>query len=217
VRRTLATWAAADVASQCSSPPAGEGDRRPHADLDAVAALRREETAAAAAVLGISEVHHLDQRRRRPRTTPASCAARSSACVREFRPRSCSAPTRPRCSSAPATSTTATTDHRLRHPRTPSPPPPRTRTTFPEHRADGLECTQVRRVYLSAAPSTPTRGRHRSAVARAQDRAAAFCHGSQLTETGEWFREFLPAVRRGGRTRRRGPLRRGVPVLDLAG
>ena len=45
---------------------------------------------------------------------------------------------------------------------------------------------------------------------------ALFCHASQLTETGEWFREFLREQRRASRPRGAGvPLRRGVPPPRL--
>lgn len=60
---------------------------------------------------------------------------------------------------------------------------------FPEHLESGLDVHHVRAVYLSGTLE-PNCWIDITATLERKI-AALFCHASQLTETGEWFREFL--------------------------
>jgi LmbE family N-acetylglucosaminyl deacetylase len=60
---------------------------------------------------------------------------------------------------------------------------------FPEHLAAGLEVHHVRAVYLTGTLEPNCAVDITDTLERKID--ALFCHASQLTETGEWFREFL--------------------------
>jgi LmbE family N-acetylglucosaminyl deacetylase len=60
---------------------------------------------------------------------------------------------------------------------------------FPEHRAEGIETHHVRAVYLSGTLEPNCWVDITETLERKID--ALFSHESQLTETGDWFREFL--------------------------
>jgi LmbE family N-acetylglucosaminyl deacetylase len=60
---------------------------------------------------------------------------------------------------------------------------------FPEQLAEGLTVHQVRAVYLSGTLEPNCWVDITETLERKID--ALFCHASQLTDTGEWFREFL--------------------------
>ena len=60
---------------------------------------------------------------------------------------------------------------------------------FPEQVAEGLAVHQVRAVYLSGTLEPNCWVDISDVLERKVD--ALFCHASQLTQTGEWFREFL--------------------------
>ena len=80
---------------------------------------------------------------------------------------------------------------------------------FPEQLAAGLTIHSVSAVYLSGTLEPNCWVDIGDDIETKID--ALFCHGSQLTETGEWFREFLrERAEEGGRSRRR-PLRRRLP------
>ena len=152
-------------------------------------ALRVEETAAAARVLGLAGTHHLDH----PDGELADDRALRRELVRVVRdasgPTSCCAPTRPRCSSATATSTTATTASPAGRRSTRSRPRPGNPHYFPELRAEGLDVHRSRAVYLSGTLEPNVWVDIRDTLERKIE--ALFCHASQLVETGDWFREFL--------------------------
>ena len=60
---------------------------------------------------------------------------------------------------------------------------------FPEHLESGLDVHHVRAVYLSGTLEPNCWIDITATLERKIE--ALFCHASQLTETGEWFREFL--------------------------
>ena len=60
---------------------------------------------------------------------------------------------------------------------------------FADHLAEGLEVHHVQAVYLSGTLQPNTWVDISDTLERKID--ALFCHASQLTETGEWFRQFL--------------------------
>jgi LmbE family N-acetylglucosaminyl deacetylase len=60
---------------------------------------------------------------------------------------------------------------------------------FADHLAEGLDVHHVQTVYLSGTLEPNTWVDISDTLERKID--ALFCHASQLTETGEWFRQFL--------------------------
>ncbi|MBM3660889.1 MAG: PIG-L family deacetylase [Actinobacteria bacterium] len=212
---TLARWAAAGSTIAVLITTRGEkGTTDPDADLDVLAALRREETEAAAAVLGVTEVHHLEHGDGDLDDTPA-LRGQIVRVVRQVRPDVvlCPDPTAVLFGSGYFNHR----DHRVTGFATLDAVAPAAANPhyFPEHRADGLAVHQVRSVYLSGTLEPDTWVDIGDTLERKID--ALFCHASQLAETGEWFREFLRAsAEEAGRAA-------GVPYaeafrrLDLAG
>jgi LmbE family N-acetylglucosaminyl deacetylase len=188
---TLAKWAAAGCHVEVLVTTRGEkGTADPDADLDALAALRREETRAAAAVLGIVETHHLDHG---DGDLEDDVVLRGELVrhVRRLRPEVvlCPDPTAVFFGGSYFNHR----DHRVTGFATLDAVAPAASNPhyFPEHLADGLGVHQVTSVYLSGTLVPDTWIDIGDTLERKID--ALFCHASQLTETGEWFREFLRA------------------------
>ena len=188
---TLAKWAEAGCTVAVLVTTRGDkGTVDPDADLGALTAVRREETRAAAAVLGVSETHHLEHGDGDLEDT-RDLRGEIVRVVRRFRPDIvlCPDPT--------AVFFGGTyynhRDHRVTGWATLDAVAPAAANPhyFAEHRADGLEVHQVRSVYLSGTLEPDTWIDIGDTLERKID--ALFCHASQLTETGEWFREFLRA------------------------
>lgn len=188
---TLARWAAAGSTVAVLITTRGEkGTTDPDADLDALAALRRKETRAAAVTLGVSEIHHLEHGDGDLDDTRA-LRGEIVRVVREFRPEvvCCPDPTAVFFGSSYFNHR----DHRVTGFATLDAVAPAAANPhyFPEHRPGGLAVHQVRSVYLSGTLEPDTWVDIGDTLERKID--ALFCHASQLTETGEWFREFLRA------------------------
>jgi len=186
---TLAAWAEAGTDIWLLITTRGEkGTPDPDADLDELARRRVEETAKACAQLGIRDHFHLDN----PDGTLRDERALREAIVRHIRT------LRPEVVLCPDPTAVFFgdryfnhRDHRLTGWATLDAVAPAAGNPhyYSEHRADGLGIHEVSAVYLSATlePNcwidiTPTMERKIDAL---------FCHASQLTETGDWFREFL--------------------------
>lgn len=212
---TLAKWAAAGCVVAVLVTTRGEkGTVDPAADLDALAKLRRKETRAAAAVLGVAETHHLDYgdgdlddtRELRGQIVRA---------VRAFRPEVvlCPDPT----AVFFGASYFNHRDHRVTGWAVLDAVAPAAANPhyFPEHRAEGLEVHQVRSVYLSGTLAPDTWVDIGDTLERKID--ALFRHASQLTETGEWFREFLRASAEEAGQAAGVPYAEAFRRLDLAG
>ncbi len=186
---TLARWADAGAEVHVVVTTRGDkGTNDPDADLDALVRVRRKETSAAARVLGIAGVHHLDHpdgeledgrelRRELVRL------------VRTVRPDVV-------CCPDPTAIFFADTynnhrDHRVTGWATLDAVSPAAATPhyFPEMRAEGLDVHQVRAIYCSGTLEPNVWVDVGSTLERKIE--ALFCHASQLVETGEWFREFL--------------------------
>ncbi|MBM3693984.1 MAG: PIG-L family deacetylase [Actinobacteria bacterium] len=192
---TLARWAAAGChVAVCITTRGDKGTTDPGADPDALAARRREEAAAAAEVLGVAEVHHLDHP---DGDLEDSTVVRGELVrlVRRLRPEVV-------CCPDPTAVFFGGTyfnhrDHRVTGWATLDAVAPAAANPhyFPEHRAEGLAVHQVRQVYLSGTLAPDTWVDIGATIERKID--ALFCHASQLTETGdetgEWFRSFLRA------------------------
>ena len=188
---TLAKWAAAGCHVEVLVATRGEkGTSDPDADLDALAARRRDEVLAAAAVLGIDGSRHLDHG---DGDLEDDVVLRGELVrhVRRFRPEVvlCPDPTAVFFGGSYFNHR----DHRVIGFATLDAVAPAASNPhyFPEHLADGLEVHQVRSVYLSGTLEPDTWIDVGDTLERKID--ALFCHESQLTETGEWFREFLRA------------------------
>jgi LmbE family N-acetylglucosaminyl deacetylase len=186
---TLAAWADAGAAVHVLITTRGDkGTNDPDADTDALAQRRIEETDAASKVLGLAAHHHLTYS---DGELPDDLALREQIVrfVRELRPDVvvCPDPT----SVIFGDSYFNHRDHRVTGMATLDAVAPAAGNPhyFPQHLREGLTVHEVRAVYLSATlePNcwidiTGTQERKIDAL---------FCHASQLTETGEWFREFL--------------------------
>jgi LmbE family N-acetylglucosaminyl deacetylase len=186
---TLARWAEAGASVWVLITTRGEkGTRDPDADLDALAALRVEETRKAAEVLGLAGHFHLgtgdgeleDDARLRGDIVRL---------VRELRPEVvlCPDPTAVFFGSSYFNHR----DHRVTGWATLDAVAPAAGNPhyFAEHLRDGLDVHQVRTVYLSGTLEPDCWVDIGATLERKID--ALFCHASQLTETGDWFREFL--------------------------
>jgi LmbE family N-acetylglucosaminyl deacetylase len=186
---TLATWAEAGADVWVLITTRGDkGTQDPSADLDELAELRIEETAKAAALLGFTGHFHLGY----PDGELVDDQALQGAItryVRELRPEVvlCPDPTAVFFGDRYYNHH----DHRVTGWATLDAVAPAAGNPhyFPEHLAEGLAVHHVEAVYLSGTlePNcwidiSPTLERKIDAL---------FCHASQLTETGEWFRQFL--------------------------
>ena len=188
---TLARWAAAGCRVSILTTTRGDkGTVDPTADLGALAAVRAEESLAAAAVLGIGEIHHLDHSDG-DLEDDRELRAEIVQHVRRLRPDVVLCPD-------PSAvffggSYYNHRDHRATGWATLDAIAPAAANPhyFPEHLAEGLRVHQVKSVYLSGTLEPDTWVDISDTLERKID--ALFCHASQLTETGEWFREFLRA------------------------
>lgn len=186
---TLAKWAAAGCAVAILVTTQGDkGTTDPDADLDALVALRREESRAAAGVLGVAETHHLDYGDGDLDDTRA-LRGQIVHLVRRFRPDVvlCPDPTAVFFGGSYFNHR----DHRVTGFAVLDAVAPAAANPhyFPEHLLEGLGVHQVRTVFLSGTLAPDTWVDIGDTLERKID--ALFCHASQLTETGEWFREFL--------------------------
>ena len=165
-----------------------KGSNDPDADLDALAALRVEETAKACALLGFEDHFHLGYRDGELDDTPEVRGALVRA-VRSLRPEVvlCPDPTAVFFGDRYFNHR----DHRVTGWATLDAVAPAAGNPhyFPEHLADGLEVHEVRSVYLSGTLAPDAWFDISDTLERKID--ALFCHASQLVEAGEWFRQFL--------------------------
>ena len=186
---TLARWADAGAEVHIVVTTRGDkGTNDPDADLDALAALRVDETEAAGRVLGITAHHHLDHpdgeleddrelRRELVRL------------VRMVRPDVvlCPDPTAIFFGDGYVNHR----DHRVTGWATIDAIAPAAGNVhyFPELRAEGLDVHSVTALYLSGTFEPNLWVDIGATLERKID--ALFCHASQLVETGDWFRDFL--------------------------
>jgi LmbE family N-acetylglucosaminyl deacetylase len=186
---TLARWA--DAGAQVWVVVTTRGDKGtndPDADLEALTALRMRETEAAARVLGVTALPHLDH----PDGELADDRALRVELVRLVRT------LRPDVVCCPDPTAVFFGDGYINHrdhratgwatldavaPASGNP------HYFPELRAEGLEIHHVRAVYLSGTLEPNLWVDVGATIERKIE--ALFCHESQLVETGDWFREFL--------------------------
>ena len=186
---TLARWADAGASVWVLITTRGEkGTNDPDADLDALAARRVAETEAAAVQLGFTGHLHLDYGDGELDGGPKLCAAIVRS-IRELRPEVvvCPDPTAVFFGDAYFNHR----DHRVTGFATLDAVLPAAGNPhyFPEHRAEGLDVHRVPTVYLSGTLEPNCWVDITDTLERKID--ALFCHESQLTETGDWFREFL--------------------------
>lgn len=186
---TLARWA--DSGSEVHVVVTTRGDKGtddPDADLDALARLRVEETAAAAAVLGVAAHHHLDN----PDGDLADDRELRSQLVRLVRS------VRPDVVLCPDPTAVFFgdgyinhRDHRVTGWATLDAVAPAAGNPhyFPELRAEGLDVHHVKALYLSGTLEPNLWVDISDTLERKIE--ALFRHASQLVETGDWFREFL--------------------------
>jgi LmbE family N-acetylglucosaminyl deacetylase len=186
---TLARWASAGASVWVLITTRGEkGTNDPDADLDALAARRVAETEAAAVQLGFAGHFHLDYGDGELDDDQKLRAAIVRS-IRELRPEvvMCPDPTSIFFGDAYFNHR----DHRVTGLATLDAVLPAAGNPhyFPEHRAEGLDVHRVPTVYLSGTLEPNCWVDITDTLERKID--ALFCHASQLTETGEWFREFL--------------------------
>jgi len=186
---TLAKWAEAGATVWVLITTRGDkGTQDPGADLDALAALRIEETAKAAALLGFAGHFHLEYS---DGELPDDQELRGAIVrvVRELRPEVvlCPDPTAVFFGDGYYNHR----DHRVTGWATLDAVAPAAGNPhyFPEHLRDGLGVHQVRSAYLSGTLAPNCWIDIGATLERKID--ALFCHTSQLQETGDWFREFL--------------------------
>jgi LmbE family N-acetylglucosaminyl deacetylase len=186
---TLASWAAAGSEVWLLVTTRGDkGTADPDADLDALAARRVGETAAAVERLGLAGHRHLGHH---DGALPDDAVLRAEICavVRELRPEAVLCPD-------PTAVFFGDTyfnhrDHRTTGWATLDAVAPAAANPhyFPEQLAVGLPVHQVARIYLSGTLEPNCWidiSEHLDAKID-----ALFCHTSQLGEAGDWFREFL--------------------------
>lgn len=186
---TLARWAEAGATVWVLITTRGDkGTSDPDADLDALAALRVEETAAAAAMLGFAGHRHLGYPDGEL-VEDAELRGAITRLVRELRPEVvlCPDPT----AVFFGDSYFNHRDHRVTGWATLDAVAPSAGNPhyFPEHLREGLGTHHVRAVYLSGTLEPDCWVDISPTLERKID--ALFCHASQLTETGDWFRDFL--------------------------
>jgi LmbE family N-acetylglucosaminyl deacetylase len=187
---TLAKWAEAGTEVWVLVTTRGDkGTQDPHADTDALAALRIEETAQAAALLGFAGTRHLGH----PDGEIVDDLELRESIVRIIRE------VRPEVVLCPDPTAVFFGDGYYNHrdhrvtgwaaldavaPAAGNP------HYFPEHLAEGLAVHHVRAVYLSGTLEPNCWVDISDTLERKID--ALFCHASQLPdEAGEWFRDFL--------------------------
>jgi LmbE family N-acetylglucosaminyl deacetylase len=186
---TLAAWAeaGADV-SLLITTRGDKGTPDPGADRDELAVLRIEETAKAAALLGFAGHFHLGYGDGELADDQALRGAIARH-VRELRPQVvlCPDPTAVFFGDRYYNHH----DHRVTGWATLDAVAPAAGNPhyFPEHLAEGLAVHHVQTVYLSGTLEPNCWVDVSQTLERKID--ALFCHASQLTETGEWFRQFL--------------------------
>ena len=186
---TLAKWAMAGTEVWVLITTKGDkGTQDPDADLDALAALRVEETASAAALLGFAGTLHLDY----PDGELSDDHALRASIVRVIRDVQpdvvlCPDPTAVFFGDGYYNHR----DHRVTGWATLDAVAPAAGNPhyFADHLAEGLDVHHVQAVYLSGTLEPNCWVDISDTLERKID--ALFCHASQLTETGEWFREFL--------------------------
>jgi LmbE family N-acetylglucosaminyl deacetylase len=186
---TLARWAAAGSEVHVVVTTRGDkGTDDPDADLDALARLRVEETAAAAEVLGVVAHHHLDN----PDGDLADDRDLRLQLVRLIRT------VRPDVVLCPDPTAVFFgdgyvnhRDHRVTGWATLDAVAPAAGNPhyFPELRAEGLAVHHVRALYLSGTLEPNVWIDISDTLERKIE--ALFRHASQLVETGDWFRDFL--------------------------
>lgn len=186
---TLARWADAGASVWVLITTRGEkGTSDPDADLDALARVRVEETEAASAKLGFAGHLHLEYGDGEIADNQALVGS-IVRCVRDIRPEVvvCHDPTAVFFGDAYFNHR----DHRVTGWATLDAVAPAAGNPhyFPEHRAEGLDVHHVSAVYLTGTLEPNCWVDITDTLERKID--ALFCHASQLTETGEWFREFL--------------------------
>jgi LmbE family N-acetylglucosaminyl deacetylase len=186
---TLARWAEAGADVWLLITTRGDkGTPDPDADLDELARLRIEETAKSAALLGFAGHFHLDYH---DGELPDDHSLRAAISwhVRKLRPEVvlCPDPTAVFFGDRYFNHR----DHRITGWATLDAVAPAAGNPhyFPEHLAEGLSVHHVQSVYLSGTLDPNCWVDISAALERKID--ALFCHASQLTETGEWFRQFL--------------------------
>lgn len=186
---TLAKWAEAGTEVWVLVTTRGDkGTQDPVADTEALAELRIEETAKAAALLGFAGTRHLGHP---DGEIVDDLELRESIVrvIREVRPDVvlCPDPT----AVFFGESYYNHRDHRVTGWATLDAVAPAAGNPhyFPEHLADGLAVHHVSAVYLSGTLEPNCWVDISDTLERKID--ALFCHASQLVETGEWFREFL--------------------------
>jgi LmbE family N-acetylglucosaminyl deacetylase len=186
---TLARWADGGCEVHVLVTTLGDkGSTDPAVEPQALAALRRVETEAAARVLRVAAVHHLGHP---DGALPGSDALRGEICehVRRVRPDVvlCPDPTAVFFGGGYFNHR----DHRVTGWATLDAIAPAAGNPhyYPEQLAAGLGVHEVREVFLSGTLEPDAW----VDVTATQDRKvdALFCHASQLVETGEWFRQFL--------------------------
>jgi LmbE family N-acetylglucosaminyl deacetylase len=188
---TLARWDDAGAEVHVAVTTRGDkGTNDPDADLDALALLRVEETAAAARVLGIAFHHHLDH----PDGEIADdrpLRLELVRLIRSVRPDAvcCPDPTAVFFGDAYVNHR----DHRITGWATLDAVAPAAGNPhyFPELTAEGLTTHQVRSLYLSGTFEPNVWVDVGATLERKIE--ALFCHASQLVETGDWFRDYLRA------------------------
>jgi LmbE family N-acetylglucosaminyl deacetylase len=188
---TLAKWASAGCRVSILITTKGEkGTADPDADLEALAELRRAETSAAAAVLGVSETFHLAHGDG-DLVDDAALRSEIVGWVRTLRPEVvlCPDPTAVFFGGSYFNHR----DHRVTGWASLDAVAPAAANPhyFPERLTQGLATHQVRSVLLSGTHEPDTWIDIGTTMEQKID--ALFCHASQLADTGEWFRAFLRA------------------------
>lgn len=186
---TLAGWAEAGADVWVLITTLGDkGSQDPAADLDELAELRVEETAKAAARLGFADHFHLGYPDGELRDDQAFREA-ITRYVRKLRPQVvlCPDPTAVFFGDRYYNHH----DHRVTGWATLDAVAPAAGNPhyFPQHLSEGLAVHHVQTAYLSGTMAPNCWIDISDTLERKID--ALFCHASQLTETGEWFRQFL--------------------------
>jgi LmbE family N-acetylglucosaminyl deacetylase len=186
---TLARWAHAGSEVHVAVTTRGDkGTNDPDADPHTLAELRVGETADAALVLGLAGHHHLDHPDGEIEDDRA-LRRELVRLVRSLRPDVvlCPDPTSVFFGDAYVNHR----DHRITGWATLDAVSPAAGTPhyFPELRREGLDVHRVGAVYLSGTLDPNLWIDISDTLERKIE--ALFCHGSQLVETGDWFRDFL--------------------------